>query len=256
MAAGVLVVIPIVVLLAIVLGAAMFWDGVLTGGRHRSLLSRLPLVSGVQLHEWGVGEGRRIAGNWAKAERGPFNGASLSLRANKTIDGLLSQAWNMPRRPAAPVPCNPRLDSDPRVNVPEAMAIVEELNRRSPGDRQEVIEHARNNLALRRRVGAVLPSCPLLLSSGCCACSAARPLACRGRCTAGLDAPPGGEAWARKLGQAIDSGIEEELRVQNLDAGRYDMNEALVTLLEHPAYAERWSRGERLFEKDAADITQ
>ncbi|HVJ66379.1 MAG TPA: hypothetical protein VM510_00270, partial [Caulifigura sp.] len=196
----------------------------------------------------------RLAQRWSKSERGPRDGARLFAGARSLLDRVLARAWSMPVRQAAPVPCNPRFDTTPHINVPEGLGIVEELNRRPAAIRDEVVEHARENLSRRRRLGDVDSACPLVLNSGFCACSSARPLTCRGRCCVGLEAPPGGEAWARKLGEAIDSGIEEELREQHLDADRYDMNEVVLTLLEHPGSGERWSRGEQVIDNSHAGV--
>jgi hypothetical protein len=99
--------------------------------------------------------------------------------------------------------------------------------------------------------------CPLLSDDRRCAVFAARPLHCRGRCCPNCDqdadsrsstAGDSPRSFAATVGEGISAGLAQGLTEAGLDGNSYELNRALVRALETPDAAERWLRGEAVFE--------
>ena len=108
----------------------------------------------------------------------------------------------------------------PSVTDVEASAIARELRQRRDGELQRVMERSRNHGC----------SCPMLTQTGMCACSIARPLACIGRCTLGGDSPE----WVQGLGSSVSEAFRHHLESRHVNADIHRLDDALVTLIDHP----------------------
>jgi hypothetical protein len=108
----------------------------------------------------------------------------------------------------------------PTVTDVEAKAIVEELRRSEKGDLNLVMEQS-------RRHGT---SCPMLMKTGLCACSIARPLACIGRCGLGGDSPE----WVAGLGDSLSDAFRHHLESRHVPVKSSRLDDALVSLMDGP----------------------
>lgn len=106
----------------------------------------------------------------------------------------------------------------PQVTLPEAQAIATEVRRYGPLEVRRVVDRSRTAHGM----------CPLRLKNGLCACAAARPLACIGRCVAGGDSPD----WAEGLGQSMSEAFRRHLETRHADASTQSLDEALLPLLQ------------------------
>jgi hypothetical protein len=146
--------------------------------------------------------------------------------------------------------------------MPETLAIVETLRARLfVRELKKVRDRAQKNtewLAVKDQSdnSPIATVCPLLSHDGCCISYESRPVFCRGRCThcIGNDGGPGAEnerpdeTFAAAVSQGITDGLKEGLTTAGLDGQSYELNRALVRVLDVPDAAARWSRGEVLLE--------
>jgi hypothetical protein len=109
----------------------------------------------------------------------------------------------------------------PSVTEPEARVIVEELRQRGDGELLRVVERSRHRGC----------ACPMLTQTGLCACSIARPLACIGRCVVGGDSPE----WVSGLGDSVSEAFRHHLETRHVSAESRRLDEALITLMDHPS---------------------
>ncbi|HUY88718.1 MAG TPA: hypothetical protein VMV10_08295 [Pirellulales bacterium] len=220
----------------------------------------LPLLAGDGLRGWASELAQRVVGahvaNRANRQAAVALAQEVEAEASQVIERSL---------PSAAVVREPECsDSSPQtilVTVPETLAIVEELQQHaSPHELRRVRERARRNLeqmskALAEAGAATV--CPLLTDDHRCAIFAARPLSCRGRCCPNCD-PPGEDGamaegqtprlFAVTFGEGISAGLSQGLTNAGLDGRAYELNRALVQALEAPDAADRWLRGEAVFE--------
>lgn len=174
---------------------------------------------------------------------GNLDGAGLALRVERAVSRAVA---GLSVKPAAADACDAACyRREIHVTTPEALAIVQELRERlSPVQVDGIHRQAQRNLSAPD--GA--PRCPLLLAGGFCACAVARPVSCRTRCLAGADSP----AEARRLAESVGAGVTEVFRdclqASGLDDSQYELNHAIVRVLETPHAARRWAKGERLLD--------
>ena len=248
MVSGALLIIPVLVLVSVGVMLAVFLDVAFSHRSRRRAIQPLPLLVGNVLHDWAVKEGQGLTQK-SLAGTGKVDAVVLAQTATAFADDVLARTLQLSTPHAAGLNCRDGNGEVPRVTMPEALSIVEELRQRGTVELIAVRQRARRNLtAPVAAAGAetALAHCPLRTIAGTCACALSRPLACSGRCLAGCDQPAGDAGWGRTLGEGLLEGMQAELRNVGLDGDRYELNEVLARLPDVPDAATRWQRGERL----------
>lgn len=220
----------------------------------------LPLLSGEALRRWASELAQHIVG--ARIQRRASRQTAVALAHELEAEASQIIEQSLPSIVAAREPqCSDCSAQTIRVTVPETLAIVDELRQNaSSRDLWRVRDRARRNVEQRSRdsTGAGAATlCPLLSDDHRCAVFAARPLYCRGRCrpncnqteesrtTTESESP---QRFAAAFGDGISSGLSQGLTKAGLDGRSYELNRALIQALDVPDAAERWLRGEPVFE--------
>jgi hypothetical protein len=245
MVSGALLIIPVLVLVSVGVMLAVFLDVAFAHRSRRKSHQPLPLLVGDELRNWAVKEGRTLTQTSLALQAGRVDPVVLAQTATAFADDVLARTLHLSTPHAAGLNCRDGNGEVPRVTMPEALSIVEELRQRGTVELLAVRQRARRNLAAEEAVTA-LAHCPLRTIAGTCACALSRPLACSGRCLAGCDQPPGDAGWGRTLGEGLLEGMQAELRNAGLDSDRYELNKVLAQLPDVPDAAARWQRGEHL----------
>jgi hypothetical protein len=244
----ILITLSLMAAVAVAVGILLLVDVAFRGTQPSQTSVPLPLLSGTSLGEWAAGQGRKLTEKWLQDHPGPVDAIGLAQTVEKTATQVVSRSFGLkPGETARSRLCRDQ-HATPQVTIPEALAIVTELNAEPGGVRRDVHRRVSENVSqasLKNRVATPL-HCPLAGATGTCACSRSRPLVCRGRCVAGYDATPEIDDWAVTLGEGLAHGVSERLEAAGLDAGRYDLNEALARLLDDSDAGARWSGGERV----------
>jgi hypothetical protein len=248
MVSGALLIIPVLVLVSVGVMLAVFLDVAFSQRARRKAVHPLPLMIGNELRDWGVKEGRTLTQNSLASHAGKVDPVVLAQTATAFADDVLARTLHLSTPHVAGLNCRDGNGEVPRVTMPEALSIVEELQQRGTVELLAVRQRARRNLAAPAGAESVtaLAHCPLRTIAGTCACALSRPLACSGRCLAGYDQPAGDAGWGRTLGEGLLQGMQAELRNAGLDGDRYELNEVLAQLPDVPEAAARWQRGEHL----------
>jgi hypothetical protein len=250
MVSGALLIIPVLVLVSVGVMLAVFLDVAFSHTSRRRATQPLPLLVGDELRDWAVKEGKALTQKSLAGSAGKVNAVVLAQTATAFADDVLARTLKLSTPHAAGLNCRNGNGEVPRVTMPEALSIVEELRQRGVVELIAVRQRARRNLAAPVIDAGGATShvhCPLRTTDGMCACALSRPLACSGRCLAGCDQPAGDAGWGRTLGEGVQEGMQAELRNAGLDADRYELNEVLARLPDVPDAAARWQRGEHLF---------
>jgi hypothetical protein len=248
MVSGALLIIPVLVLVSVGVMLAVLLDVAFSHRSRRRATQPLPLLVGDDLHAWAVKEGRALTQKSLAGGAGKVDAVVLAQTATAFADDVLARTLHLSIPHAAGLNCRDGDGVVPRVTMPEALSIVEELRQRGAKELTAVRDRARRNLAApaEAETVAALAHCPLRTIAGTCACALSRPLACSGRCLAGCDQPVGDAGWGGTLGEGLLEGMQAELRSAGLDADRYELNEVLARLPDVPDAATRWQRGEHL----------
>jgi uncharacterized membrane protein len=158
------------------------------------------------------------------------------------------------------------------VSAPEAFRLADALRRLPDAERTGI------ETTLRARAAEVaaltLPEqalrrtpCALLASDGACTLHAARPLPCismtsfdRGACERAFHSPDGKaripvDAALFRWGGAHNLALRLACRDAGLEDVRYELHDALVTVLDHPEAETRWLAGEDPFAACRRDRT-
>lgn len=153
------------------------------------------------------------------------------------------------------------------VTAPEACAIAEWLrDNKRPEEVAAIRQHASENAAKgaslnRTAYAESMLWCPLLDSQLSCTTYDVRPLTCRAWNSLSLDAchdcyfsnhvnkkiPLDDHTHA--IGQGIRSGLSAGIKGMGLDGQHYELNSALIVALDEPDAADRWIRGDEVFEQ-------
>lgn len=171
---------------------------------------------------------------------GRRDGVGVALRVERALNRVVT---GFSGEISAGATCGADCGQEIRVTTPEALAIVRDLkDHLSPQRIDAIRQQATRNL--EHHAGA--NRCPLLVSGGYCACTHARPISCRTRCVLGADS----EIEASKLAELLDADltrlVRHSFRGAGLDDTQYELNHALVRVLDTPDAERRWSQGERL----------
>jgi hypothetical protein len=224
----------------------------------------LPMLSGERLRSWSANLARRVVARHAHHPRSAETPLAIATELEAGANAVLEQAAHRLQSDVAKTCPNTR----PRqvaVTAPEVFAIAAELERNCPKSELHVIrELAVVNARRARSVDAVeFPNaginCPLRTKDGHCMTFISRPIACRRLCsscpcggngscrTAGAKSSDSPSSVAEQLQVGMTNGLSDGLREAGLDAGVYELNDALATVLTTPQAASRWSRGEAVF---------
>jgi len=214
---------------------------------------RLPLMSGEALRSWATGWARKIASDFVARPRGPNTAVALARELESETSRLIERS--LPEAAAdRDSHCRECSMQPIRVTAPEALAMVDELQRHaSSSDLRRVYARAQNNL--RQQSFASPAICPLLADDEHCSVFAARPLYCRSHCGADcVMAPdsrseqPSASQVVMTLGEGVSDGLTQALEAAHLDGRCYELNHAVVQAVDVANVAARWARGEQAFE--------
>ena len=96
--------------------------------------------------------------------------------------------------------------------------------------------------------------CPLMDGRDACCAFPARPIRCRGRDVSPISNfdrkpldPHEYESRSHVVVQGAEFGFCSGLKASGLDGNLYELNSALVAVLDAPDAAERWAKGESIF---------
>jgi len=152
------------------------------------------------------------------------------------------------------------------VAAPETFAIAAYLHAHcSDGEMHQVRANLDANAALATAISreeyiARLVPCALMTPDGNCRAHPVRPMACAGflstsraRCEAEFKRVPGRDAvpvdrFAMAAGLAASNGLQQACKDARLDGQFYELHHALRRVLDTPDAADRWARGEDVFD--------
>jgi Fe-S-cluster containining protein len=258
------ILLPISLLLVLGLIIAAFFDVAFAGpkGTPTGLAQRdLPLLSGNALRQWAKSKARRLVSKYSKSPRKTSAASALASEVEYLTDDIIAASVPWTLRGSLPQ-CDHSSRNKISVSVPETLAIVESLRARlSQRELKKIRNRAQKNaewLAVKEQSdnSLIATVCPLLSHDGCCISYESRPVFCRGHCTncvgnnggpaAAIEQPE--VAFAAAVGQGITDGLTEGLTAAGLDGQLYELNRALVGVLDVPDAAARWTRGEVVLE--------
>lgn len=222
---------------------------------------RPPYASGGLLVEWAQGMASRkvrwrLAGE--QAEAAP---SELLAEIHAGADQAMLPDVG-PREVLRRVPCPSVGQGTIGISAPEAIGIADFIRYHlPPGDRDRIRALARENVtALESAAVGPQPEAPCPLQGESCVCVtyAARPLQCRPFHAATIadhlglhpsqpDRVSRWEAHVREVAQGIRQGLTEGIESAGLDANLYELNSALLAVLDRPDVAKRWLGGEDVF---------
>ena len=259
------ILLPISLLVVLVLGVWVFLEvafgrpgGAAPTGRAQP---DLPLLSGDALRQWATNKARRVVAKYSKSPRKCSTASALASEIEYLTEDII--AASVPWTLRGPLAQCERFSRDViSVSLPETLAIVETLRARLSGrELKKIRDRAQKNkewLAVKDQSdnSPIATVCPLLLHDGCCITYESRPVFCRGRCTncignedgLGTENERPDATFAAAVGQGITAGLTEGLTTAGLDGRLYELNRALVGVLDVPDAAARWARGEVLLE--------
>jgi Fe-S-cluster containining protein len=260
---------PISLLLVLGLGILAFFDAVIarpSGAAPAGFAQRdLPLLSGNALRQWASSKARRVVAKYSKSPHKASTASALAIEIESLTDDIIAASVPWTLRGSLPH-CDRSSRDTISVSVPETLAIVESLRARlSQRELKKIRNRAQKNaewLAVKEQSdnSLIATVCPLLSHDGCCISYESRPVFCRGHCTncvgnncgpaAAIEQPE--VAFAAAVGQGITDGLTEGLTAAGLDGQRYELNRALVGVLDVPNAAARWARGEAVLESCGA----
>lgn len=257
------------VLIVASVGVLMFLEVAFSESRTRSLgsasktLWRPPLFLGRRLFEWASAAAERVTATYL---REPCAAKAVAGLIDEIHEGTTAAidpsryAVGPSNRIACPAYCH----SPVAVSPPEAIRLADYIHKELGSEEAEIRGRAEQNL----RDTAVLDRfqydnsatrCPLIGDDNVCLTYAVRPLRCRGWCPK-CEQPPGSaptrnardyESRAQLLTEGVEHGLTTALHARGLDGDLYELNDALLVALNTPHAAERWMRGEQLFENCA-----
>jgi hypothetical protein len=221
-----------------------------------------PLVQGDDLLAWATATGKAVTQRRLACPRSQDTAKQLAADIYEGVTYAITQS------PSAVGQCEPTCPSCRHqmigVTPPEALAIADSIRttrRRRQANR--IHDWAMRNAEMirdldQKQYKQAQVVCPLLASDGSCAVFNARPVHCRGWCLSrggvgDRDLPAEGDAGrldaqARTIGRGAEKGLSHGIESADLDATVYELNGALVAALDTPTAAERWARGESVFE--------
>lgn len=220
----------------------------------------LPLLGGDALRRWASELAQRMVGTQMARRANRQTAVALAHELGAEASQVIERS--LPSIAAVREPqCSDCNAQTIHVTVPETLAIVDELRQNaSSHELRRVRDRARRNVEQMSRestdaTGATF--CPLLSDDHRCAVFAARPLYCRGRCCPNCDRSEETRSttesesprlFAATFGDGISAGLSQGLTKAGLDGRSYELNRALIQVLDVPDAAERWLRGEPVFE--------
>jgi hypothetical protein len=255
------------VFLALVAVVVGFFSKSRLGRPARAVIEWLPpFLGGAALRDWAAWAAEQVARKRLASQR---TGETVSQLAIELEDAAmqamlpLADPADLERAMTCPETGQGRVG----VTAPEALAIVAYIRKHKSRAEQERLrtlaaENARKISTRSPGDGSPSP-CALQGADHVCCVFARRPLRCRPlhalsvmrarrerdeveSCLPGDDMEaPRHEEWVAK---GIEIGLTRALKSAGLDANLYELNSALATALGTPDAAERWARGEDVFQ--------
>lgn len=264
----VFIVIAIVAVVGVITLLATLFDmtmgsgpGIVAERQRAASLWHPPFVQGASLRAWSRSVAETLVGTVLRRNEDALLAsdlvAELDTGGSRAMLPTVSQTTASRR-----VPCPEAGQGTVLVTAPEAIGIAEHLRRRlSRREVQRIRDHAARNTELVTVGGADPDSLPCALQGDDCVCRTyeVRPVGCRPLHAAAIagavglggpgmeDGDPGWEAHAQEVGRGLTEGLTRGLERAGLDADRYELNAALVAVLDTPDAAARWARGEEVF---------
>jgi hypothetical protein len=238
--------------------------------QNKSVLAwRPPFMRGEALRNWAADGAEQLAQSRLSGER---TGQAVVQLAADLEEGAARAMLPLARQAELErvVACPENGQGTMGVTAPEALALAAHLRKtKSKVELERIYELAvesSKDLALGARAGfaALKVPCTLEGEDGVCCAYAARPLGCRplhaesvaanmGSRDANASncpkAAPGEERHEQTVAQGVELGLGRALKSAGLDSSVYELNSALAKALETPDAADRWAKGENIFEK-------
>jgi len=260
-------------LLAACLAIVMFLPASLLGAPAKAVLTWLPpFLHGEALRNWAATTAERLARERLTGKRTGETAVRLAAEVEEgAMHAMLPTAG--PSELERIMACPETGQGMVGVTAPEALAIAAYLHKnRSRAEQQRIYELAAENakkIAVRKRAGGEMPPlpCPLHGQDHVCCAYGTRPLRCRPLHAIAIakdmgtnSFPPASSQDAtldetgheRTVAQGIEIGVTRALKSSGLDADIYELNSALATALATPDAAERWAKGENVFQAPLA----
>ncbi len=233
--------------------------------RESSVVSRWwqpPLVQGDDLLAWAAATAKAVTQSRLACPRSQETAKQLAADICEGATYAIAQSPSAaPQRESKCPSCRQHMIG---VTPPEALAIADTIRGTKPRRQANRIhDWAMQNAKTigdldREQYEQARVVCPLLASDGSCAVFDVRPVHCRGWCffrggAGDRDLAADGDAGqldaqARTIGRGVEEGLSRGVESAGLDGKVYELNGALVAALDTPGAAERWARGESVFE--------
>lgn len=239
-----------------------------------------PLLRGYDLLQWARTTAETVTRRWLSGHRSGRTAVGLASELHEVTSFVLHQQpdtlGRAPRKVGCPTDCYAMI----AVTAPEAIQMAEYIRRRLPGEAvRRIHDRAQANGEVTAEMGARQYSerdirCPLLCDDNECCAFSVRPIHCRGGCplsamlvvgeadeperaaagdragkSASADSTNRHDLPGHLVARGIECGVSQALDSAGLDGSLYELNSALVAALDHPDAADRWVRGEEVFER-------
>lgn len=260
----------VVALIAVVIFfRAAFWGEQDMAEQAKAVLTwRPPFMRGEMLRNWAATTAEQLARSRLTGKR---TGETAIRLATEVEEGAVHAMLPLARQAELDriVACPETGQGMVGVTAPEALAIAAHLRKKhSRAELKRIQDLAVENsktIAAQARGDTSLPPlpCPLQGQDHVCCVYAARPLRCRPLHATSVAKGMGGRSvqftgspaeasdedrHEQTVAQGIEAGLTRALKSARLDANVYELNSALAKALETPDAAERWARGENVFD--------
>jgi len=254
----------VLLLLLVVVAVLLFPDSALGPPAHAVLKWIPPFLGGKALRDWAA----TIAEQTARRRL-------AEKRTGETADRLVAEMEDAAMHAMLPlaereeleriVPCPDTGQGRIGVTPPEAIAIAAYIRKhRSAAEQERILALAEANArTIAARVpgtGNPLPHpCALQGSDHVCCVYSERPLRCRplhavaiardlANSAVGPSPSPVGPGHENAVAEGIEIGMVRAMKASGVDGRTYELNAALATAMKMPDAAERWAKGESLFD--------
>ena len=215
-----------------------------------------PLLRGRELLNWASATARTVTMEFLDRRRTAKTATELSSELHVGVTAAINQEACSDRQVGCPAFCH----SEIVVTPPEVLGIADYLRQNRPPDElRRVKERAAANcrrLAVTDRTQSAGEDvcCPLMDGRDACCAFPVRPIRCRGRDVSPISNfdrkpldPHEYESRSHVVVQGAEFGFCSGLKASGLDGNLYELNSALVAVLDAPDAAERWAKGESIF---------
>lgn len=242
------------------------------GAHAKAVLNWVPpFLYGDALRAWATATAERLARSRLAGKRDRHTAAQLAAEVEEgAMQAMLPTAE--PSELERVIACPETGQGMIGLTAPEALAIADFLRRtRSRAEQRRIygmaLENTQKIAARLRGEGETAPlPCPLQGPGHVCCAYDVRPLRCRPLHAAAIAMDLGDSGMAPGAGaeeavensheatvaQGVELGVTRALKSAGLDANIYELNSALAAALGIPDAAERWAKGENVFQSSPA----